>query len=84
VLNNSRIAGLADRGAAQFRRGGWSVAEVGNYRGATVPTSTVYYPVGQQGAAQRLAAAYGLRVLPRVSGLPASGLTVVLTRSFAR
>src|SRR6185312_10263000 len=43
VYNNSLIQGLAARAAADFRSAGWTVAEIGGYPGATIPTSTVYY-----------------------------------------
>ena len=83
VLNNSRIKGLADRAASRFRAGGWPVPATGNYRGGRIVTTTVYYPAGGQGSAQRFAAQFGIgRVLPRFAGLPGSGLTVVLTRDY--
>jgi hypothetical protein len=84
VLNNSRIHGLADRSAATFRAGGWTVSGTGNYRGGIISRTTIYYAAGQLGSAQRFARQFGIpRVLPRFSGLPGSGLTVVLTRDYA-
>jgi hypothetical protein len=84
VLNNSRIKGLADRSAAKFRAGGWPVSGTGNYRGGIVSQTTIYYAPGQLGSAQRFAKQFGIpRVLPRFSGLPGSGMTVVLTRDRA-
>ncbi len=84
VLNNSRITGLADRGATRFTAEGWPVAETGNYRGR-IRATTVYYPAGLEASAQAFAARFpGVeRVLPRPDNLPGSGLTVVLTRDFA-
>lgn len=83
VLNNSRIHNLADRSAARFRAGGWPVSGTGNYRGGTISRTTVYYAPGQLGSAQRFAREFSIpRVLPRFSGLPGSGLTVVLTRDY--
>lgn len=83
VLNNSRIKGLADRGAATFRAGGWPVPLTGNYSGGTIAQTTVYFGPGQQASAQRFAKQFAIpRVLPRFAGLPGSGLTVVLTRDF--
>jgi hypothetical protein len=83
VLNNSRIKGLADRSARKFRAGGWPVKGTGNYRGGTIAETTVYYAPGQLGSAQRFARQFDIpRVLPRFSGLPGSGLTVVLTRDY--
>jgi hypothetical protein len=83
VLNNSRIKGLADRSATKFRNGGWPIAGKGNYRGGVIPKTTIYYAPGQQASAERFAKQFGIpRVLPRFSGLPGSGLTVVLTRDY--
>ena len=83
VLNDSRIKGLADRAAAEFRAGGWSVPTVGNYTGQ-VPATTVYYGPDQEPAARQLVAQFTgiVRVLPRFAGLPGSGLTVVVTREY--
>ena len=83
VLNNSRIQGLAARAAADFRAGGWPVAGIGNLRGRIAET-TVYYPAGELAAARALAARFRKvrRVLPRLSWLPGSGLTVVVTRDY--
>lgn len=83
VLNNSRITGLAARAAQQFRDGGWVVASTGNYTGRLSET-TVYYPSGDQGAAQQLARQYPQihRVEPAPAGFSASQLTVVLTKDW--
>lgn len=83
VLNNSRIAGLADIAAAVFRDGGWPVARTGNFRGR-IPSTTVYYEAGQEAAARSFAARFDevVRVRPRFATLPARGLVVVVTRDF--
>jgi hypothetical protein len=83
VLNNSRITGLAAKAAADFRAGGWPVADTGNFTGL-IPETTVYYEPGQQTAASALAARFPAitRVLPRFAGLPGHGLTVVVTRYY--
>jgi hypothetical protein len=83
VLNNSRRAGLAHRAAAQVAGGGWPIADVGNFTGR-IPVSTVYYARGQARVAQSLAHQFPAvrRVLPRFSGLPGSGLTLVVTRDW--
>jgi len=84
VLNNSKIKGLADRTKRKFEAGGWPVSGTGNYRGGVISQTTIYYAPGQLGSAQRFARQFGIpRVLPRFSGLPGSGLTVVLTRDYA-
>ncbi|MDQ1694712.1 MAG: hypothetical protein QOJ03_65 [Frankiaceae bacterium] len=83
VLNNSRRSGLASRAAAQLSSGGWRIAEVGNFTGR-IPVSTVYYVPGQKAVAQNLAHQFPAiqRVHPRFSGLPGSGLTLVVTREW--
>jgi hypothetical protein len=84
VLNNSRVKGLADRSAAKFRAGGWPVSGTGNYSGGVISRTTIYYAPGQLASAQRFAKQFAIpRVIPRFSGLPGSGLTVVLTRDYA-
>ena len=83
VLNNSRITGLAARGAERFAAAGWPVAAVGNFRGR-IPVTTVYYDPGLETAAREFAGAFDgvVRVRPRFDGLPARGVVVVLTREF--
>ena len=83
VLNNSRRTGLAHTAAAQVAAHGWPIAKVGNFTGR-VPISTLYYAPGQFASAQRLARAMPSiqRVRPRFSGLPTSGLTLVVTREW--
>jgi hypothetical protein len=83
VLNNSRITGLAARGADRFAAAGWPVAAVGNFRGR-IPVTTVYYDPGLEPAAREFAGAFEgvVRVRPRFQGLPARGVVVVLTREF--
>jgi hypothetical protein len=83
VLNNSRVKNLAARSAERFEAGGWPVSGRGNYSGGTIAETTVYYAAGQRASAQRFAEQFGIgRVLPRFSGLPGDGLTVVLTRDY--
>jgi hypothetical protein len=83
VLNNSTRNKLADRAAARYRASGWPVKLTGNFRGRIVAT-TVYYAPGQRASAQLLQRMFPAieRVLPRFTGLPGSGLTVVLTRAY--
>ncbi|HZG95642.1 MAG TPA: LytR C-terminal domain-containing protein [Mycobacteriales bacterium] len=84
VLNSSRIRGLAAGAADDFTGRGWSISFVGNttYRARV---TTAYYAPGQDGAARRLMAEFPAvqRMLPRPSGLPGRGLTVVVTREYA-
>lgn len=90
MLNNSTVRGLAAQAAAGFRADGWQVRSIGDFTGR-LPYTTVFYGPGEVGAARQLAREFpGVRsVQPRFAGLPGAGLpgeglTVVLTRDFAR
>ena len=89
VLNNSTIAGLADRAAAAAERRGWRVAQVGNFAGR-LPATTVYYTQGnaaEERAARQLAAEFPQigQVLSRYAGLPPTpaGIVLVVTRDWS-
>ena len=76
--------GLAgDGGRPGSAAKGWTVPAVGNFRGV-VPATTVYYPPGQEAAAQ--AAAESLpttpRIRPRFGNLSTTRLTVVVTDTY--
>jgi hypothetical protein len=83
VLNQTSRSGLAGSVADQLRGKGWNVPAVGNFRGI-VPATTVYYPAGEEAAAQ--AAAESLptapRTRPRFGNLSTTRLTVVVTDSY--
>jgi hypothetical protein len=83
VLNNSNRNKLADRAAREFQAAGWPIKLTGNFTGR-VSETTVYYAPGQVESARLLARSFPqiTRVRPRFDGLPGSGLTVVLTRSY--
>jgi hypothetical protein len=84
VLNDSRVAGLAQRAAQRFTAAGWPVRDTGSLTGR-IRTTTVYYAPGQQAEAEAFARAFPevRRVLPRLATLPGAGLTVVVTRDAA-
>jgi LytR cell envelope-related transcriptional attenuator len=85
VLNNSRRTGLAHAVASEVEAKGWHVAFVGNLQGRVAQT-TVYYAPGDEAAAQHLAGEFGSiqRVEPdSEGGIHVSGLTLVLTQSWA-
>ena len=83
VLNQTTRGGLAGSVADVLRGKGWTVPAVGNFRGI-VPATTVYYPEGEEAAAQ--AAAENLptdpRIRPRFGNLSTTRLTVVVTDSY--
>lgn len=80
VLNQTRISGLANQAANALRDAGWTVVGLGNFSGS-VPSTTVYYPTGQEAAATAVAADLPGpdRTRPRFGNLSGSRLTVVLT-----
>jgi LytR cell envelope-related transcriptional attenuator len=83
VLNQTNRAGLAGVVADRLRAKGWTVGAVGNFHGV-VPSTTVYYPPGQEDAA-RVAAddlPVAPRIMPRFSNLSTTRLTVVVTDSY--
>jgi hypothetical protein len=88
VYNNSTIKNLAEHAAERLRASGWTVTEVGNYPYGIIPTSTVYYRPGtdEQAAAKALAERFGLRAMPRFSGIEQAtpGLIVILTGDLPR
>jgi cytoskeletal protein RodZ len=83
VLNQTARSGLAATVATQLRGKGWTVSNVGNFRGV-VPATTVYYPAGKEAAAA--AAAKSLptppRILPRFGNLSTTRLTVIVTTNY--
>jgi hypothetical protein len=83
VLNNSNVNKLAHRAAVKFGAKGWPIKLEGSFRGR-IAVTTVYYAPGQQASAALLQKEFPAiqRVRPRFTGLPGSGLTVVLTRDY--
>ncbi|MFG1790207.1 LytR C-terminal domain-containing protein [Nocardia sp. NPDC049149] len=83
VLNNSMIAGLAGKTAGQLTDAGWNVIETGNYPGANIPKTTVYYgnSPGDKEAAQAIAAQLGITAESKSTGLgeTSPGVTVIVT-----
>ncbi|MFF0544660.1 LytR C-terminal domain-containing protein [Nocardia thailandica] len=85
VLNNSMVAGLAARTANELTADGWTNVSTGNYSGANLSTTTVYYGpgAGDKAAATAVAAEVGGTVAPKTSGYSdnAPGVVVILTGS---
>ncbi|WP_411156505.1 LytR C-terminal domain-containing protein [Nocardia abscessus] len=83
MLNNSMVPGLAAKTADQLSASGWTIAETGNYPGASIAKTTVYYgnSPGDKEAAQAVADELGASVAPKSSGIGDSGpgVTVIVT-----
>jgi hypothetical protein len=79
VFNNSNVAGLAGRVAADAGQIGWQVVGSDNWYG-TIPASTVYYPPRLARAGKLLALDLGIqRTAPAVDPMRLDRLTVILT-----
>ncbi|WP_139206894.1 LytR C-terminal domain-containing protein [Geodermatophilus poikilotrophus] len=66
VLNATGVSGLAGDITAELTAGGWASAGVGEYQGADVATTTVYFTEGDQ--AQYDAAVQLMQQFPQISG----------------
>jgi cytoskeletal protein RodZ len=86
VYNNSMIKDLAMTGAQEFRDAGYNVVQTGNYSQGIIPHSTAYYSpaAGEQQVATELAHDFGMKVMPRFSGIAfaSPGVIVILTEDF--
>lgn len=85
VLNQTRRTGLARSVAQRLNGRGWTVVQVGNFRG-NIPLTTVYYPPGASSQAAQLARTLPVQVRTRpvFGNLPRQRLTVVLTDNYPR
>ncbi|HEX5348881.1 MAG TPA: LytR C-terminal domain-containing protein [Pseudonocardiaceae bacterium] len=88
VYNNSTIRGLAAQAAGDLTAVGWTVVDVGNYPWGTIPTTTVYYQegTGQRADAEAIGAQFGMRVMPRFTGIvnASPGVIVIVTNDYRR
>ncbi|GLZ41545.1 LytR C-terminal domain-containing protein [Actinokineospora sp. NBRC 105648] len=86
VYNNSTITGLANRAKDDLQKAGWNIAEVGNYSGGKIPTTTVYFQPGtdQEPAARELAQELGIRSEARFDGIreASPGLILIVTNDY--
>jgi hypothetical protein len=88
VYNNSMIVGLAEKAGDQMRARGFDVIETGNYAQGVIRESTAYYRpgTGEQGAADAVAAAFGIHSEPRFPGLAnaSPGVIVIATNNWGQ
>ncbi|MEV0249378.1 LytR C-terminal domain-containing protein [Nocardia sp. NPDC050712] len=81
VLNNSMVAGLASKTAAELTANGWTNVSAANYAGGTIAKSTVYYgnTAGEKEAALQIANELGVSAEPKSGGISDAGVVVILT-----
>jgi hypothetical protein len=86
VYNNSLVQGLAARAADSFRSAGWTVSEVGGYKGRLLESAAYYRPgTDEEAAAKELAATFGLAAKPRFEEIQGAqpGVIVILIKDYA-
>jgi hypothetical protein len=86
VYNNSLVPGLAARAAENFRSAGWTVNEVGGYKGRLLESAAYYRPgTNEEAAAKQLAADFGLVAKPRFAEIQGAhpGVIVILIKDYA-
>jgi hypothetical protein len=86
VYNNSLVPGLAARAAENFRSSGWTVSEVGGYKGRLLESAAYYRPgTNEEAAAKALAADFGLVAKPRFAEIQGAqpGVIVILIKDYA-
>jgi len=83
IANQTDVEGLEDLARDRLEEGGWEVAAVSGFTG-NVPETTVYYPEGQEEAAEALAAQFPEigRVMPTFEGINNTRLVVVLVEDY--
>ncbi|WP_169812002.1 LytR C-terminal domain-containing protein, partial [Nocardia farcinica] len=83
VLNNSLVAGLANRTANQLAASGWTNVTAGNYAAGTLAKTTVYYgnSAAEREAALAIAQELGAVAEPKSAGVGdgSAGVIVILT-----
>ncbi|MBF6247696.1 LytR C-terminal domain-containing protein, partial [Nocardia elegans] len=83
VLNNSLVAGLANRTANQLAASGWTNVTAGNYAAGTLAKTTVYYgnSAVEREAALAIAQELGAVAEPKSAGVGdgSAGVIVILT-----
>ena len=83
IANQTDVVGLEELARERLQEGGWEVPAVSGFVG-DVPETTVYYPEGQQDAAEALAAQFPEigRVMPTFEGINNTRLVVILVDDY--
>ena len=80
VMNGTQTAGLAKTTADKLKANGWTIKEVGNWKGAGLAKSTIFYPVDLEADAKKLAKEVKADVLEADPSLPQDVLTYVVMK----
>ena len=80
VMNGTQTAGLAKSTADKLTASGWIIKEVGNWKGAGLAKSTVFYPADLETDAKKLAKQVKADVMEADSTLPQDVLTYVVMK----
>jgi len=80
VLNASSTPGLARKRAEELKLQNWTISTIGNWSGAPLDITTVYYPAGTEESAAKLAKIFGADVAPADSSMSDTSLTLVITK----
>jgi LytR cell envelope-related transcriptional attenuator len=80
VFNGSQVPGLARTTADTLQRQNWTINTIGNWSGATIDQSTVFYPAGNKASAVALAALLQVQVKPAENSMSQSELTYIVAR----
>lgn len=80
VMNGTQTAGLAKTTADKLKANGWTVSEVGNWKGAGLAKSTVFFPADLEADAKKLAKEVNADTLEADPTLPQNVLTYVVMK----
>jgi len=78
VFNGSNVPGLARKAASKLEEKNWTVNTIGNWTGAKLKTSTIFYPADAKDSATALAAQLKVDFKPAASSMSQSELTYVI------
>lgn len=80
VFNGSEVPGLARKTASTLQEKNWTVNTIGNWSGAKVKQSTIFYPADAKDSATALAAELKVQYKPAASSMSQSELTYVIAQ----
>ncbi len=80
VLNASSTPGLARKRAEELKLQNWTISTIGNWTGAPLDKTTVYFPSGTEESAAKLAKVFSADVAPADSSMSDRSLTLVITK----